>query len=84
VLEDDPRYWEVMSSALSVGWLDIVVMKMLRLHRSYQLDQLSNRELENGLVEAVAVLISKMPRLCHESTNGKLGELFKSKPGFIK
>ncbi|RYR03656.1 hypothetical protein Ahy_B06g082768 [Arachis hypogaea] len=64
VLEDDPRYWEVMSSALSVGWLDIV--------------------LENGLVEAVAVLISKMPRLCHESTNGKLGELFKSKPGFIK
>ncbi|XP_020960178.1 nuclear pore complex protein NUP85-like [Arachis ipaensis] len=53
-----------MSSALSVGWLDIV--------------------LENGLVEAVAVLISKMPRLCHESTNGKLGELFKSKPGFIK
>ncbi|KAL1353092.1 hypothetical protein HN51_017021 [Arachis hypogaea] len=83
VLEDDPRYWEVMSSALSVGWLDIVV-KMLRLHGSYQLDQLSNRELENGLVEAVAVLISKMPRLCHESTNGKLGELFKSKPDFIK
>ncbi|RYR61007.1 hypothetical protein Ahy_A04g018100 isoform A [Arachis hypogaea] len=72
-----------MSSALSVGWLDIVV-KMLRLHGSYQLDQLSNRELENGLVEAVAVLISKMLRLCHESTNGKLGELFKSKPDFIK
>ncbi|XLR61754.1 hypothetical protein S83_012426, partial [Arachis hypogaea] len=71
VLEDDPRYWQVMSSALSVGWLDIVV-KMLRLHGSYQLDQLSNRELENGLVEAVAVLISKMLRLCHESTNGKL------------
>ncbi|XP_052116061.1 nuclear pore complex protein NUP85 isoform X2 [Arachis duranensis] len=63
-----------MSSALSVGWLDIVV-KMLRLHGSYQLDQLSNRELENGLVEAVAVLISKMLRLCHESTNGKLGKV---------
>ncbi|XLU98770.1 hypothetical protein S245_013110, partial [Arachis hypogaea] len=78
VLEDDPRYWQVMSSALSVGWLDIVV-KMLRLHGSYQLDQL-----KNGLVEAVAVLISKMLRLCHESTNGKLGELFKSKPDFIK
>ncbi|XLR23494.1 hypothetical protein S83_051394, partial [Arachis hypogaea] len=83
VLEDDPRYWEVMSSALSVGWLDIVV-KMLWLHGSYQLDQLSNRELENGLVEAVAVLISKMPCLCREYTNGKLGELFKSKPDFIK
>ncbi|RYR62135.1 hypothetical protein Ahy_A04g019500 isoform A [Arachis hypogaea] len=25
-----------------------------------------------------------MLRLCHESTNGKLGELFKSKPDFIK
>lgn len=24
-IEDDPRYWEVMSSALSVGWLEIVV-----------------------------------------------------------
>ncbi|XLR23526.1 hypothetical protein S83_051426, partial [Arachis hypogaea] len=54
-------------------------VKMLRLHGSYQLDQL-----KNGLVEAVAVLISKMPRLCHESTNGKLGELLKSKPDFIK
>jgi hypothetical protein len=28
VIEDDPRYWEVMSSALSVGWLDIVVSKV--------------------------------------------------------
>ncbi|CAK8570239.1 unnamed protein product [Lathyrus sativus] len=83
VIEDDPRYWEVMSSALSVGWLDIVV-KMLRLHGSYQLDQLSYRELENGLVEAVAVLISKMPRLRHESAVGNLGDCFKSKPDFIK
>ncbi|CAL0323091.1 unnamed protein product [Lupinus luteus] len=83
VIEDDPRYWEAMSSALSVGWLDIVV-KMLRLHGSYQLDQLSNRELENGHVEAVAVLISKMPRLRHESTAGNLGECFKSKPDFTK
>lgn len=24
-IEDDPRYWEVMASALSVGWLEIVV-----------------------------------------------------------
>ncbi|WJX10065.1 Nucleoporin nup85 [Trifolium repens] len=83
VIEDDPRYWEVMSSALSVGWLDIVV-KMLRLHGSYQIDQLSKRELENGLVEAVAVLISKMPRLRHESAVGNLGECFKSKPDFTK
>ncbi|KAK7274029.1 hypothetical protein RIF29_15099 [Crotalaria pallida] len=43
VIEDDARYWEVMSSALSVGWLDIVA-KMLHLHGSYQLDQLSNRK----------------------------------------
>ncbi|KAI9106939.1 hypothetical protein K1719_022467 [Acacia pycnantha] len=83
VIEDDPRYWEVLSSALAVGWLDIVV-KMLRLHGSYQLDQLSNREIENGLVEAVAVLISKMPRLRPESAVGKLGECFKSKPEFSK
>ncbi|XVF89172.1 hypothetical protein PTKIN_Ptkin19aG0108600 [Pterospermum kingtungense] len=83
VVEDDPKYWEVMSSALAVGWLDIVV-KMLRLHGSYQLDQLSNRETENGLVEAVAVLISKMPRLRLEQENGKLGECFNAKPDFMK
>ncbi|KAK6236807.1 hypothetical protein QUC31_020607 [Theobroma cacao] len=82
VVEDDPKYWEVMSSALAVGWLDIVV-KMLRLHGSYQLDQLSNRETENGLVEAVAVLISKMPRMRLEHA-GNLGECFKSKPDFVK
>ncbi|XVE53748.1 hypothetical protein DITRI_Ditri03aG0027700 [Diplodiscus trichospermus] len=83
VVEDDPKYWEVMSSALAVGWLDIVV-KMLRLHGSYQLDQLSHRETENGLVEAVAVLISKMPRLCLEQEAVKLGECFKAKPDFTK
>jgi len=41
-------------------------------------------QLENGLVEAVAVLISKMPRLRPESAAGNLGECFKSKPDFIK
>jgi hypothetical protein len=41
-------------------------------------------QLENGLVEAVAVLISKMPRLRHESAVGNLGECFKSKPDFTK
>lgn len=40
-------------------------------------------QLENGLVEAVAVLISKMPRMRPESV-GKLGECYKSKPDFIK
>ncbi|KAH9761237.1 nuclear pore complex protein NUP85 [Citrus sinensis] len=83
VIEDEPKYWEVMSSALAVGWLDIVV-KLLRLHGSYQLDQLGNRETENGLVEAVAVLISKMPRMRPELEAGKLGECFKAKPDFMK
>lgn len=27
VIEEDPRYWDLLSSALSVGWLDIVVSK---------------------------------------------------------
>ncbi|KAK2981337.1 hypothetical protein RJ640_012269 [Escallonia rubra] len=82
-VEDDPRYWEAISSALAVGWLDIAV-KLLRLHGSYQLNQLGNRETENGLVEAVAVLISKMPRMRSKSAAGNLGECFKSKPDFIK
>ncbi|KAK3040998.1 hypothetical protein RJ639_029108 [Escallonia herrerae] len=82
-VEDDPRYWEAISLALAVGWLDIAV-KLLRLHGSYQLNQLGNRETENGLVEAVAVLISKMPRMRSKSAAGNLGECFKSKPDFIK
>lgn len=83
VIEDDPKYWEVISSALAVGWLEIVV-KLLRLHGSYQLDQISRRETENGLVETVAVLISMMPRMRPELKNGKLGECFKAKPDFMK
>ncbi|KAL5558664.1 hypothetical protein UlMin_034875 [Ulmus minor] len=82
IIEDDPRYWEVISAALAVGWLELVV-KLLRLHGSYQLDQLGNRETENGLVEAVAVLISKMPRMRPE-LRGKFGECFKVKPDFTK
>lgn len=39
---------------------------------------------ENGLVEAVAVLISKMPRMRPELEAGKLGECFKAKPDFMK
>jgi len=29
VIEDNPKYWEVISSALAVGWLDIVVSQVL-------------------------------------------------------
>lgn len=39
---------------------------------------------ENGLVEAVAVLISKMPRMRPELDSGRLGECFKTKPDFTK
>lgn len=81
--EDDPRYWEAVSSALSVGWLEIVV-KLLRLHGSYQFEHLVRRETENGLVEAVAVLISKMPRLRSDLKSDNSGECFKNKPDFVK
>ncbi|KAM0945742.1 putative nucleoporin [Dioscorea sansibarensis] len=83
IIEDDPEYWEGISSALAVGWLDVVV-KLLRLHGSYQLDQLSNRETENGLVEAVAVLVSTMPRMRADLPTGKLGQCCKTKPDFVK
>ncbi|KAI4380151.1 hypothetical protein MLD38_006373 [Melastoma candidum] len=83
VIEDNPRYWEVIGSVLAVGWLEIVV-KLLRLHGSYQLHQLSRRETENGLVEAVAVLISKMPRMRHELEGGRLGECQKNRPDFTR
>ena len=43
-----------------------------------------NRQTENGLVEAVAVLIAKMPRMRLELEEGKLGECFKAKPDFMK
>lgn len=39
---------------------------------------------ENGLVEAVAVLISKTPRLRPELETGRLGECYKAKPDFVK
>jgi nuclear pore complex protein Nup85 len=83
VVEDNPKYWEAISSALAVGWLDIVV-KLMRLHGSYQLNQLGKRETENGLVEAVAVLISKMPRMRPDLSKDKLGECYSNKPDFIK
>ncbi|ONK69756.1 uncharacterized protein A4U43_C05F26390 [Asparagus officinalis] len=83
VVEDDPEYWEGISLALAVGWLDIAV-KLLRLHGSYQLDQIDSRETENGLVEAVAVLVSTMPRMRPDLPTGKLGQSYKTKSDFIK
>uniref|UniRef100_A0A0E0C7M4 Nuclear pore complex protein Nup85 n=1 Tax=Oryza meridionalis TaxID=40149 RepID=A0A0E0C7M4_9ORYZ len=83
VVEDDTDYWSGLSAALSVGWLDIVV-NMLRFHGSYQLDQMDSRETENGLVEAVAVLVSTMPRMRPDLPSGKLGQCCKTRPDFIK
>lgn len=83
IVEDDPDYWNGLSAALSVGWLDIVV-NMLRFHGSYQLDQMDNRETENGLVEAVVVLVSTMPRMRPSLPTGKLGQCCKTRPDFIK
>uniref|UniRef100_A0ACD5VJM1 Uncharacterized protein n=1 Tax=Avena sativa TaxID=4498 RepID=A0ACD5VJM1_AVESA len=83
VVENDPDYWNGLSAALSVGWLDVVV-NMLRFHGSYQLDQMDNRETENGLVEAVAVLVSTMPRMRPDLPTGKLGQCCKTRPDFIK
>ncbi|GER32524.1 nuclear pore complex protein Nup85 [Striga asiatica] len=82
-VENDPEYWEVLSSALAVGWLDVVV-KLLRLHGSYLFDQLGTREIENGLVEAVALLISQMPRLRPDLPEEKLGECYLTRPEFMK
>ncbi|KAG6502499.1 hypothetical protein ZIOFF_034780 [Zingiber officinale] len=91
VIEDNPDYWEAVSSALAVGWLDtvrgnflVLQAKLLRLHGSYQLDQLDDRETENGLVEAVAVLILTMPRLCPDLSSEKIGQCYDTKPDFIK
>ncbi|GAA0159349.1 structural protein [Lithospermum erythrorhizon] len=83
VIEDDSKYWDALSSALAVGWLDVVV-KLLRLHGSYRPDQIGIRETENGLVEAVALLITNMPRMRLELSDGKLGECYKTKPDFMK
>ncbi|KAJ7568427.1 hypothetical protein O6H91_01G032400 [Diphasiastrum complanatum] len=81
--EDDADYWEGACSALAVGWLDIVI-KFLRMHGSYRLDQIDNRQTENGLVEAVTVLISKMPRLRPHLPSGAPGIAYGFKPDFAK
>ncbi|CAM6129238.1 unnamed protein product [Calypogeia fissa] len=81
--EDESYYWEAIASALSVGWLDFVV-KLLRFHGSYRHDQIDDRQTENGLVEAVAVLVSKMPRLRARIPYGEPGIAYKFKPEFAK
>ncbi|XP_078429021.1 nuclear pore complex Nup85-like protein [Wolffia australiana] len=83
VIENDADYWEGIASALAVGWLDIVV-KLLRLHGSYQPDQLDDRETENGLVETVALLVSSMPRLRPDLPSGKLGQCYRNRSDFVK
>ncbi|KAL9255646.1 Nuclear pore complex protein NUP85-like protein [Drosera capensis] len=80
-IEDNHNYWKGICSAVAVGWLDTAV-KLLRLHGSYQLDQIGDREIENGLVEAVAILISQMPRLRPELVAGQLGDCYGNRPDF--
>ncbi|CAI7830062.1 unnamed protein product, partial [Closterium sp. NIES-53] len=53
-------YWPAVASCAAIGWRDTATA-LLRLHSSYREDQLIQREAENGLVEAVAVLLAEMP-----------------------
>ncbi|KAJ1688052.1 hypothetical protein LUZ63_019442 [Rhynchospora breviuscula] len=83
VVEDEPGYWNGLAAALAVGWLDVVA-KLLRLHGSYDPDQFDKRETENGLVEAVVLLVSEMPRMRPNLPNGKLGICYQTKHDYIK
>ncbi|KAJ3670975.1 hypothetical protein LUZ60_008401 [Juncus effusus] len=85
IVEDDSDYWSGLASALSVGWLHVVV-KLLKLHGSYDLDQMDNRETENGLVEAVSRLITEMPRMRSDNNtpDEKLGVFYQTKQDYIK
>ncbi|XP_078168177.1 nuclear pore complex Nup85-like protein [Carex rostrata] len=83
VVENEPDYWNGLAAALAVGWLDMVV-KLLRLHGSYDPDQFDKRETENGLVEAVVLLVSEMPRMRPDLPNGKLGICYQTKHDYIK
>lgn len=52
-----------------------------------QLSVLGNNlllQIENGLVEAVAVLVSKMPRMREDLPDGKLGECYYNKSDFMR
>ncbi|GJP83537.1 hypothetical protein CLOP_g13679 [Closterium sp. NIES-67] len=58
--EDLEPYWPAVASCAAIGWRDTATA-LLRMHSSYREDQVIQREAENGLVEAVAVLLSEMP-----------------------
>lgn len=45
---------------------------------------LSLEQTENGLVEAVVLLVSEMPRMRHDLPNGKLGTCYQTKHDYIK
>ncbi|KAL3699998.1 hypothetical protein R1sor_018020 [Riccia sorocarpa] len=81
--EEESDYWDGMASALAVGWFDFVVT-FLRMHGSYRHDQIDKRQTENGLVEAVAVLVSKMPRLRPSLPAASPGVTYSFKPEFAK
>ncbi|OAE33474.1 hypothetical protein AXG93_3822s1310 [Marchantia polymorpha subsp. ruderalis] len=81
--EEESDYWEGIASALAVGWFDFVVT-FLRMHGSYRHDQIDKRQTENGLVEAVAVLVSMMPRLRPSLPPGSPGVAYSFKPEFAK
>ncbi|CAI5485425.1 unnamed protein product [Closterium sp. Naga37s-1] len=53
-------YWPAVASCAAMGWRDTATA-LLRCHSSYREDQVIQREAENGLVEAVAVLLAEMP-----------------------
>ncbi|CAI5942036.1 unnamed protein product [Closterium sp. NIES-64] len=53
-------YWPAVASCAAIGWRDTATA-LLRCHSSYREDQVIQREAENGLVEAVAVLLAEMP-----------------------
>ncbi|KAE8732631.1 Nuclear pore complex protein NUP85 [Hibiscus syriacus] len=76
-----PKYWEVISSFISIScWLRCCAcMDLIDLINSAIV-----RLTENGLVVAVVVLISKMPRMRLDQEAGKLGECFKAEPDFVK
>ncbi|CAI5482881.1 unnamed protein product [Closterium sp. Yama58-4] len=58
--EDLNPYWPAVASCAAIGWRDTATA-LLRFHSSYREDQVVQREAENGLVEAVAVLLAEMP-----------------------
>jgi len=73
--EDDPDDWDGVASALAVGWLEFLV-SFLRMHGSYQLDQIDNRETENGVVETVNVFFFKDATHASKITCWRIGPMF--------